>query len=162
MTLEKGLCSLCGKRTIGGSLPDINFGMGEGFARVGARNLTVHEGDLSVARGIKGDCGAILANGRVGAPEGPEDGARGRGLPCFGGGADRNVVDEAGNRKKVRHLKVCSGRWEGAVAYDSRPSTSHMSWPSLRRSLLIWPAQLIMLTPASHSSIVRSVSRAKS
>ena len=38
---------------------------------------------------------------------------------------------------------------------------SHMSWPSLRFSLLICPAQLIMLTPRSHSSLVSCTSLAK-
>lgn len=46
--------------------------------------------------------------------------------------------------------------------HDSRPMISHRSCPSFRRSLLIWPAQLIICTPCIHSSTVMSFSRAKS
>ena len=52
--------------------------------------------------------------------------------------------------------------WVKEIAYDSRPITSQSSWPSLRLLSLIWPAQLIISTPAIHSSTVNSVSRAKS
>lgn len=54
------------------------------------------------------------------------------------------------------------GKQLESSTHDSRPITSHKSWPSFLLSVLIFPAQLIMSTPIIHSSIVNWVSRAKS
>ena len=57
-------------------------------------------------------------------------------------------------------LEVQAGR--RMTAYDSRPMTSEMRWPSFLLASLICPTAFMNCTPSIHSSVVSSTSRAKS
>lgn len=75
---------------VGAGLPHVEGGVGDAQARVDVAHDTVEEGDLAVLGQVLDDGGAEVAEGRLGGPEGPEDGGRG-GLEAFVG--DDFVVD---------------------------------------------------------------------
>lgn len=81
---------------VGGCLPDVDDGVGDALPGNDVGHAAVHERGLAERRhAVLDDAPAELAEGRLGGPEGPEDG-RGGGVdvgPLVG-----DLVDEAGCR----------------------------------------------------------------
>lgn len=80
---------------VGGGLPDVEHGVGNGLARGDVADDTVHLGHAALGRDTVLDDGAtVLAEGGVGGPEGPENGGRG-GLETL---LDNNLVGDLINK----------------------------------------------------------------
>lgn len=107
---------------VGGGLPDVDFGGGQGFAGAGALDDAVHEGDFAVGGRVEGDGAAVGAGGGVVAEEGAEDGGGGGELGCVAGLLICDLVDKAAKFMRNRILsprRLC-------VSY-SRFQTQHIT-----------------------------------
>lgn len=71
---------------VGGRLPDVEDGVGNGLASQEVGDGAVHQADLALRVGVLDDGVAVLTEGGVGRPEGPEDGG--------GGGIDVALGDD--------------------------------------------------------------------
>jgi hypothetical protein len=141
------LCRACTRSFVGSQRPDPKP----------SRELAY----FGIFRRIKADAIAFLTDRVILPEERPKDctlcGNIGR-LCSF---HIRDLVHEPGRSMRQRSAAHSTTASENGT-YDSNPSTSQSNCPSLRLSVLIWPAQFTSETPAAHSSTVRSISRAKS
>ena len=88
---------------VGGSLPDVEDGVGDGLASGDITDDTVHLGDAAVGRdAILDDGAAVLAEGGVGGPEGSENGGRG-GLETL---LDDDLVGDLINKAEEGEMSV--------------------------------------------------------
>ncbi|KUI59071.1 hypothetical protein VP1G_06335 [Cytospora mali] len=94
---------------IGRGLPDVEDGAGNGLA-VEVGDGAVHLGDAAtLGCGVNDDTAAKLAEGRVGGPEGAQDGGGGRVHASLGNDLVRDLIDEAGRYKLVKAM-FCIGK----------------------------------------------------
>lgn len=87
--------------TVGGRLPNIDRGVGDGLSRCCRCHSTVQVSDLAIAGSIKGNGGAILANGSILAPERSQNsgfGSRETVLYCL---TVCDIVNETSNGQPV-------------------------------------------------------------
>lgn len=143
--------------TVSGGLPDIDAGVGKGLARNRIGYPTVHESRLGIFRGVEADSGAILAHRVIVPVKGTQDSGCGESVDAL---CRRSISDIIDKTRLQILTKMAWTRLFGET-HVSNPMTSHISCDSLRFSLLIWPAQLIISTPRSHSSLVSCTSLAK-
>lgn len=80
---------------VGARLPHVEDGAGDADARVDVLDHAVEEGDLRVGGHVLDDGGAEVAEGRLGRPEGAQDGRGGRAEALVGDDLVVDLVDEA-------------------------------------------------------------------
>lgn len=80
--------------TIGRSLPNVDLGIGKRLSCLGASHLALHEGHLSIRRGIESNGGAVFTDGRIGAPERSENGGRGGRRARLGRSTHSNIIHQ--------------------------------------------------------------------
>jgi hypothetical protein len=144
---------------VGRCLPDIDDCIWDSLASEEIGHLAVHERWVSAWGGVLNDAASELAEWGVWGPEGAKDGGGGGIVAVFAQKLVGNFVDESAD-VNVSNLKVVRN-WN-REAYDSRPITSDILWPSFLLESEICPIELMKLTPIIHSSTLSSTSRAKS
>lgn len=77
---------------VGAGLPDVEDGAGDGLAGEQVADGAVHLAHAAVGRRVLDDAGAVVAEGRVGRPEGAEDGRRRRVNVTLGNDLVGNLV----------------------------------------------------------------------
>jgi len=156
---------------VGRGLPDVKDGARDALARRQVRDGAVHLGDAAARARVLDDGATQVAEGRVGRPERPQDGRRGGVDIALGNDLVGDLVNEPVRFSRVsnavRPIGSAGGgqstpKWECGNTHDSKPSTSEMRWASFLVLVEIWPIELTKCTPAIHSSVVSSTSRAKS
>lgn len=102
--------------TVGGRLPHLDGGVGQGRARLDVGDLAVHVHDLRVGGRVEADGAAVLAQRRVVPPKGPQDGRRRQALCALGRRAEGDVVDQPARL-------TASARALSSYGPHSKPST---------------------------------------
>jgi hypothetical protein len=129
-----------------------------------AAGLSSFRGEIAyfgIFRRIKADTVTFLSHRVIFPEERPKDCTLCGNISRLCGLHIRDLIHEPG-RSTCQLSAAHSTAASENDTYDSNPSTSQSNCPSLRLSVLIWPAQFTSETPAAHSSTVRSISRAKS
>lgn len=93
-------------RTVGGRLPDVNLGFGEGIA-AGIPHNAVHESHVGIFGRVEADGGAVVADGVIFAVEGSQNGGGGDAVGALGGRCEGDVVDEANNSVSTDIIVEC-------------------------------------------------------
>lgn len=110
---------------VGGGLPDVDDGVGDGLLGLHVADDTVHQSNLSLVVGVLDDSLAIVAEGCVWRPEGAENGGGSRYFTRFGDDLVGDLIDETAAVISIKvHFRVV---WDWKARPDLRFQTNDVA-----------------------------------